>query len=450
MMFTRGVIAGGLSLCLVLHASAETQAQTPSQPQAAAQPSAGYKLQPGDILELSVVGLPDFRSKSVVDPDGKIVLPMMRPTKVAGLDLETVLARVKEELSRKLYQQRGLDGRENVSAISPDAITLVIAEYRPIYLNGDVTQPGQQTYRPGLTVRQAVALAGGYEIMRFRAENPFLKSADLRSDYQTQWLRYVQAQSQIWRLHEELAHLSEQPVPSQSLEEMTQAPLPKDQLEQLRNLARQQLDLDKNGLNQELGFLRNAVKVADEQIALLKDRKGKDTENVAADDTDYKKLKDFSARGVVPMDRLSESRRLFLYSSTQALQTTVQLTNVTRERDEAQRNIGRYVEKRRAEMLKGLEEATAALTQARSQLQTVSEQLTYTGIIRSQLVRGSGAKPVITVFHSAAAGGGSKIVSEDSPVQPGDTIEVSLAADVPANGSTVQPVIPPAQPGAAP
>ena len=98
MMFTRGVIAGGLSLCLVLHASAETQAQTPSQPQAAAQPSAGYKLQPGDILELSVVGLPDFRSKSVVDPDGKIVLPMMRPTKVAGLDLETVLQRRRDRL----------------------------------------------------------------------------------------------------------------------------------------------------------------------------------------------------------------------------------------------------------------------------------------------------------------------------------------------------------------
>lgn len=450
MKFTSCMIAGGMSLCLVLHASAETQAQTQSQTRAPAQPPSGYKLQPGDVLELSVVGLPDFRSKSVVDPDGKIVLPMMRPTEVTGLDLEAVLARVKEELSRKLYQQRGLDGRENVSAISPDAITLAIAEYRPIYLNGDITHPGQQTYRPGLTVRQAVALAGGYEIMRFRAENPFLKSADLRSDYQTQWLRYVQAQSQIWRLRQELAHLSEQAAPSLSLEEMTQAPLPKDQLEQLRNLARQQLELDKSGLNQELGFLRNAVKVADEQIALLNDRKSKDTENVAADDTDYKKLKDFSARGVVPMDRLSESRRLFLYSSTQALQTTVQLTNVTRERDEAQRNIGRYVEKRRTEMLKGLEEATAALTQARSQLQTVSEQLTYTGIIRSQLVRGSGARPVITVFHSAATGGGSQIVSEDSPVQPGDTIEVSLAADIPANGPTEQPVAPSAQPGLAP
>ncbi|MFC2254411.1 polysaccharide biosynthesis/export family protein [Labrys portucalensis] len=410
--------AAGISLCLVLQAGAQTRT--------------GYKLQPGDVLELTVVGLPDFRYKSVIDPDGMVVLPMMRPAKVAGLDLEVVLARVKEDLSRKLYQQRGLDGRENVSAISPDAITLTIAEYRPIYLNGDVTRPGQQTYQPGLTVRQAVALAGGYEIMRFRAENLFLKSADLRNDYQTQWLRYVQAQSQIWRLRLELARIQQQPDPPRSLEEMTQAPLPQDQLDELRNLARQQLELDMKGLEQELGFLRNAVKVADDQIGLLDDRKSKDAENVSADAADYKKLKDFSTRGVVPMDRLSESRRLYLYSSTQALQTTVQLTNVTRERDEAERNVGRYVEKRRIDMLKGLEAATASLAEAQSQLQSVSEQLTYTGIIRSQLVRGSGAKPIITIFHSAAAGGGSQIASEDSPVQPGDTIEVALAADVPA------------------
>lgn len=418
-------IAVGMGFCSVAHAGAQAQPV--------------YRLQPGDILELGVVGLPDFRSRSVVNPDGKISLPMMRPTEVAGQDLETVLARVKDDLSRKLYQQRGPDGRDNISAISPDAITLTIAEYRPIYLNGDVTRPGQQAYRPGLTVRQAVALAGGYEIMRFRAENPFLKSASLRDNYQAQWLRHVQAQGQIWRLRQELAQISGKPAPSLSLEQMTQAPLPQEQLAQLRNLTRQQLELDSNAFNRERDFLRNAVKVADAQITLLNSRKDRDAENVSVDDSDYRKLKEFSARGVVPMNRLSESRRLFLYSSTQALQTTVQLANVTRERDEAERNIGRYVEKERARILRSLEEATASLTQAQSRLQSVSEQLTYTGVIRSQLVRGSGASPVITVFHSAATGGSSQRVSEDSPVHPGDTIEVALAADVPASPPAAQP-----------
>jgi polysaccharide export outer membrane protein len=403
--------------------------------QSAAQAQSAYKIQPGDVLQVAVVGLPDFQYKSVVNLEGAVTLPMLAPVKVAGLDLQAAQALVKDQLSRKLYQQRGVDGRENVTAISPDAVMLTVAEYRPIYVNGDVTQPGQQAYRPGMTVRQVVALSGGYEIMRFRAENPFLKSAELRNDYQTQWIEYVRGQSNVWRLRTELAALAGEANPNLSLEKMTEAPLPQEQLDEQRKIARDQFDLETSQVGAEQTFLQNAVKVANDQIALLQNRKANDNEDADADAADYKKLKDFSQRGVVPMDRLSEARRLFLYSSTQALQTTVQLTNITRERDEAQRNIGRFAEKRRAELLKDLGEATTAVGEARSRLQSVSEQLTYTGIIRSQLARGSGAKPTITITHPAANGGGTETGSENSLVQPGDTIEIALQADLPAAAS---------------
>jgi polysaccharide export outer membrane protein len=393
---------------------------------------ASYRIQPGDVVEVAVVGLPDFHYKSVVNLDGAAVLPMIPPVKIGGLDLPAAQALVKEQLSRKLYQQRGPDGRETVTAISPDAVLLTIAEYRPVYLNGDVTQPGQQAYRPGLTVRQAVALAGGYEIMRFRAENPFLKSADLRNDYQTQWIQYVREQARIWRLRRELAAVADKGAADETLEKLTEAPLPKEQLEEQRGIARQQLELESTRRQAEQAFLQNAVKVANNQIALLSDRKTKDIENAVADAADYTRLKDLSEKGVVPMNRLSEARRLFLYSATQALQTTVQITNTTRERDEAQREIGRFLEKRRGEILKELGEAAATVAEIRSRLQSVSEKITYTGIIRSQLVRGSGAKPTIIITHAAANGGGKEVASEDSMVQPGDTIDVALSADVPA------------------
>jgi polysaccharide export outer membrane protein len=418
---------GGLLLSLFLGMAPLSAAGAADSAAAAA-----YKIQPGDVIEIAVVGLPDFHYKSVVNRDGTAVLPMIAPVKLAGLDLPAAQALVKDQLSQKLYQQRGPDGREIVTAISPDAVLLTIAEYRPVYLNGDVTRPGEQAYRPGLTVRQAVSLAGGYEIMRFRAENPFLKSADLRNDYQTQWIQYVREQARIWRLRTELAAASGKDGPTGSLEQLTDAPLAKQQLEEQRRITRQQLELETNRYAAERTFLENAVKVANEQIALLTDRRAKDNENSTADGADYKRLRDLSDRGVVPMNRLSEARRLFLYSATQALQTTVQLTNITRERDEAQRQIGRFTEKRRAEILNELGEATAQVAEIRSRLQSVSEKITYTGIIRSQLVRGSGAKPTITITHAAASGGGKEVASEESLVQPGDTIEVALEVDMPS------------------
>lgn len=389
---------------------------------------AEYLIQPGDTLEVTVAGLPDLKHRGVVGPDGAMTVPMIQPIRIAGLDLAAAQKAVKEQLSRKLYQQRTPDGRESVTAIAPDAVTVTIAEYRPVYLNGDVTKPGAQAYLPGMTVRQAVALAGGYEIMRFRMQNPFLEAADLRNEYQTLWMRYVERQAAIWRLK---AQLGAKGQTASLLEKMTEAPLPAEALAAVRSNAQQQLDLATDRLQSEKTFLQKAVKLADDQITLLRARQTKDDENVEVDTTDYAKLKEFSARGNLPMTRLSEARRLFLFSATQSLQTGVQLTNTQRERDEAQRKMGRLDEAARAEALAALEKAVAERDAVRSKLQAVGEKITYTGMIRSQLSRGGGATPQIRIIHPKVSGGASEVATEDSLVLPGDTIEVALHTEVP-------------------
>lgn len=391
---------------------------------------AAYLIRPGDALEVSVAGIPDFRQKVVVDQDGLATIPMIQPVAVAGLDLASAQKLIKGLLSQKLYQQRGADGRENVIAITPDSVSLSIAEYRPVYVSGDVTKPGELPFRPGMSVRNLVALAGGYEIMRFRMNNPFLEAADLRNDYQTQWMRYVELQAKIWRLTAQLASSDKPPEPG-SLEKATEAPLPKDMLESMRANARQQLQVETSRFSAEKIYLASAVNVTEGQIKLLRDRQVKDNENVQGDIDDYNKLKEFSRQGNVPMNRLSESRRLFLFSSTQSLQTGVQLTNTVRERDEAQRKIARLAESNRADILKELQEANVALGAVRSQIQAVSEKITYTGMIRSQLSRGAGKAPAITIYRAAIDGGGVETASEDTPLKPGDTVEVALHTEAP-------------------
>lgn len=257
---------------------------------------AGYLIRPGDTLELSVAGIPDLKQRSTVGPDGLVTLPMIKPVPVAGLDLEATQALLKERYSRKLYQQRMPNGADSVTAIAPDSVTVSIAEYRPVYLNGDVSKPGEQVFRPGMTVRQAVSLAGGYEIMRFRMNNPFLESADLRNDYQTLWMQYVKVQAKVWRLKKQLAGIGaetgaekkpdESKADLSQLNEMTQAPLPAVFLDSTRETARQQLDVARSRYQAERGFLQRAVSVTDDQIGLLRARQAKDDENVQVDTND--------------------------------------------------------------------------------------------------------------------------------------------------------------------
>ena len=37
-----------------------------------------------------------------------------------------------------------------------------IEEYRPFFVNGEVKQPGGVDFQPGLTLRKAISLAGGF------------------------------------------------------------------------------------------------------------------------------------------------------------------------------------------------------------------------------------------------------------------------------------------------
>src|SRR5258708_15119055 len=112
-------------------------------------------------------------------------------------------------LARKVFRQRTPDGREIVVVIEPDEVTTIVAEYRPIYVNGDVSKPGEYPYRPATTARQVIAVAGGYDIMHIRMNNPYLESADLRSEYASLWTEFAKEQAHMWRIKNELGDESQ-------------------------------------------------------------------------------------------------------------------------------------------------------------------------------------------------------------------------------------------------
>ena len=135
---------------------------------------AEYLVNVGDVLEVAAAGVPELRSRAAVQTDGNISLPLVGVLQVAGLSLPQIRAKVGAALASKVFRQRSPEGREGVIVIAADEVTTIVAEYRPIYVNGDVSKPGQYPYRPSITARQVIAVAGGYDIMHIRMNNPYL------------------------------------------------------------------------------------------------------------------------------------------------------------------------------------------------------------------------------------------------------------------------------------
>lgn len=113
-------------------------------------PVSSYKLAAGDVITILVFGEDEFTKEKIRLTDaGSVMFP--------GLGEVNVLGQTIGDLERIITN--GLKGRILVNP----KVAVQIVEYRPVYINGMVEKPGGYPFQPGLTVRKAASLAGGFK-----------------------------------------------------------------------------------------------------------------------------------------------------------------------------------------------------------------------------------------------------------------------------------------------
>ncbi|WJR77324.1 polysaccharide biosynthesis/export family protein [Bradyrhizobium sp. NP1] len=123
-----------------------------------------YRLAPGDRIAVTVFGQPELSGDVLVDDAGTVTIPLTTPIEVKDL---TVV-----ECQRRISERLLSDGILRTASVS-----VKIAELRPLYVMGDVRQPGAYPFRYGSTAQSAVALAGGFglgEALRQTAVSEYL------------------------------------------------------------------------------------------------------------------------------------------------------------------------------------------------------------------------------------------------------------------------------------
>lgn len=394
------------------------------------QAKAEYLVNIGDVLEVAVAGVPELRHRAAVQMDGNVSLPLVGTLPVAGLPLPQIRAKIGAALARKVFRPRTPDGRETVVVIDADEVTTVIAEYKPIYVNGDVSKPGEYPYRPATTARQLVAVAGGYDVMRIRMNNPYLESADLRSEYGSLWTELAKEQTRMWRIKSELGDGAQLNPGS-----LTDGPIARSAISDIVNAETEYLKTKQSDYQQEKTYLQRGVRQGDDEVRVLSEQQKKDEEGLQSDLEELQKSIDLFGKGSLISPRVTDARRAVLLSSTRKLQTSAQLLQVKKQQAEFVRKLAKLDDQRRLDLLRELQDTSVKLNQIRERLQSVGEKIQYVAMVRSQLVRGAGTKPDIAVIRKGENGAERIIANEDTELQPGDTVEVTLryqdAADAP-------------------
>lgn len=146
-MLSRRELLGVLTLGTVLSACSGSQAP-PSSLKAATE---NTTLGPGDIFRMEIVGEAELPTEFQVANDGTVTLPYVDVMKVSGLEPQEVSRRVRAALiERKI--------------LTDPTVVVSVTEYRSkmITILGQVQRPGAFPLAPGMTLVQAVSMAGGF------------------------------------------------------------------------------------------------------------------------------------------------------------------------------------------------------------------------------------------------------------------------------------------------
>jgi protein involved in polysaccharide export with SLBB domain len=119
-----------------------------AEPELVPPPTVTTHLQVGDKLTITVYDEPNLTGVYDVTPAGVVVLPLIGAVKAVDHTTAELEREIADRYSRGKF-------------LTEPKVTVVVVEYRPIYIFGEVAKPGSFPYRPGLNILTAVTEAGG-------------------------------------------------------------------------------------------------------------------------------------------------------------------------------------------------------------------------------------------------------------------------------------------------
>lgn len=353
-----------------------------------------------------------LNAEFTISVEGMLSLPLVGTVRAEALTPEELGVEISEHLQKKL----GLVEKP-VSAVE-------VSQYRPFYVTGDVANPGEFAFRPGLTVLKVFALAGG----AFRPTGATAAGLERDSTLARGDIRVLRAE-----LTATLAKRSRLKAEGMDLPQVEVPP------EFVGSAA------DPNGMNalreEKLIFesRRNAVRSKIASLAQGKVLLEKEVATLAAKDASLDKqlglalserdgIRALAAKGLALGARQLATEQTVAQMETARLD--IGIAKVRAEQDQARldRNILELQDQRRAEILLELRQVEGKIGELRERTITAERlavQADVTEVFRAD--EASNLQLESPLFTIARAGGGKPIeiaAEYDTQVKPGDVVQV--------------------------
>ncbi|TIW28115.1 MAG: sugar ABC transporter substrate-binding protein [Mesorhizobium sp.] len=349
----------------------------------------------------------------VVGADGTLFLPFVGQIRAEG----TAPGDLARSIGDRLMQHMGL-GR-------PPDVAVEIAQYRPFYIVGNVKQPGEFPYRPGLTVLQALGIAGGLPIREDDVSRLQREVISSQGEVGLLALSNVSLLARKARLQAELAGSEDITFPSELRDRASNetVALAMDQERRIFAIRKDSLATQlrslrelKDFLQKELASLEQQLTFHDKQIELIQ------KELAGVSNLVQKGL------AVAPRELSLEGTVAQMQSDRLAAETS--MLRVRQDMSKTDIEILNLGNQRSSEIAESLRETQQQLNEVTSKSDTAVQLLHETQVTAPALLalrqNAAKAKPIFTIVRPKDGGTEELAAQETTLVEPGDTVKVEI------------------------
>jgi protein involved in polysaccharide export with SLBB domain len=134
-----------------------------------------YRLYPGDEFDVVIPSAPELNKTVTVQPDGRVMLPLIAPQMAAGRSASEMEAELTQVYASQLLR--------------PDVTVVFRAQPLKVFVGGEVAKPGVYDMPGDIDALRAIVQAGGFQdtakkgqvviIRRSRDGRPMMRTVDL-------------------------------------------------------------------------------------------------------------------------------------------------------------------------------------------------------------------------------------------------------------------------------
>lgn len=351
-----------------------------------------YRLVPGDRVLLSFTDI-EAPTPMTVSIDGQIRLIGFGAIKIAGMNLEAAQSRIADVL-----QNSG-------QYVSP-TVDLIVQEYAPVTVAGQVVSPGRFEYAPGMNVASALALAGGPLAVNGRGQDQDLKIADLQGRKRG-FERAIAAQTaKVARL-----------AAVQAGGEMDSEPPVRSPGQSFWQAEREMMQAEGKRLESLLGTWRVEITALERHRTVMTARLNVQEKVSKAANARLGTAKGLKEKGLGTAGQLATAQQAFDSSQSDTLELQSLIVATEAALAKAQLSRESYLAQRADRLTEELHAANLALIDAQENLTRVSAQLEVLQAL------GGGERSLCYEIHSLRPGRQNMTdIGYKTPMLPGDTL----------------------------